>query len=65
MAPGSLLAIQEEHCLGGVQTWKDVLHAEVYEPSWNHEVRLVLKDRPFDGNYAEGVNCWSVYAGDV
>ena len=39
-----------------------MLNAEVYQPSWNREVRLVLKDRPVDGNYVEGVNCWSVYA---
>ena len=38
----------------------------MYKPSWNYEVRLtVLKDRPVDGNYVEGVNCWSVYAVDV
>ena len=37
----------------------------VYEPSWAREVRLVFKERPADGKYVEGVNCWSVYAGDV
>ena len=30
-----------------------------------NEVRLVFKERPADGKYVKGVNCWSVYAGDV
>ena len=65
MAPGSLLDIQEERWVDGARIWEDVLDVEVYEPSWAHEVRLVFKERPADGEYVEGVNCWSVYAGDV
>ena len=65
MVPGSLHAIQENLLVDGVQIWEDVLNVEVYKPSWNHEVRLVLKDRPVDGIYVEGGNCWSVYAVDV
>jgi len=65
MVPGSLLDIQEERCVDGARVWEDVLDVGVYEPSWVHEVRLVLKERPADGKFFEGVNCWSVYAGDV
>ena len=42
-----------------------MLDVKVYVPSWVREVRLVFKERPVDGKYVEGVNCWSVYAGDV
>ena len=65
MVPGSLLDIQEEQLVDGARTWEDVLDVGVYEPSWAREVRLVFKERPVDGKYVEGVNCWSVYAGDV
>ena len=65
MVPGSLLDIQEERCVNGAQVWEDVLDVGVYKPSWVHEVRLVLKERPADGKYVEGVNSWSVYAGDI
>ena len=65
MVPGSLLGIQEERCVNGAQVWEDVLDVGVYKPLWVHEVRLVLKERPANGKYVEGVNCWSVYAGDM
>ena len=65
MAPGVLLVIQEERYVDGARLWEDVLDVEVYGPSWVCEVRLVFKERPVDGKYVEGVNSWSVYAGDV
>ena len=65
MAPGLLLDIQEERCMDGARVWEDVLDVGVYKPSCVREVRLVLKQRPVDGKYVEGVNCWSVYASDI
>ena len=65
MVPGSLLDIQEERLVDGARTWEDVLDVGVYKPSCVREVRLVLKERPVDGKYVEGVNCWSVYASDI
>ena len=65
MVPGSLLNIQEERLVDGAQTWDDVPDVVVYKPSWVREVRFVFKERPVDGKYVEGVNCWSVHAEDV
>ena len=60
MTPGTLLRVQEERVVGGCLEWVDVVSPVDFTPTWQHEVRLLIRGLPEDHLVVVDVDFWLV-----
>ena len=60
MIPGTLLRVQEERLVSGCMEWVDVVSPVDFTPTWQQEVRLLIRGLPVDHLVVVDVDFWLV-----